>query len=72
MDLSKWTLKDIKKVLLDSGYLSDDIISARFSHVNSNRTAVFNIAFRDLSTGEIDKGNVFVFIDESGKLTADF
>lgn len=72
MDLSKWTLVDLKKTLLESGYLSDDIITAKFSHVNPQRTAVFTITYKDYNTGEIDQGNVYVFINQSGKLVADF
>ena len=70
MNLSKWTKADVVAALARGGYLDNNIVSAKFAGVNESRQAMFDIAFDD---GEgIDYGKVFVYIDASGELVADY
>lgn len=72
MDLSKWTTNDLKAALTERGYESNDIIKSEFSHVTKSHNAVFKIFYKDNFTGQVDTGNVYVFIDTDGKLVADY
>lgn len=71
MNLSKWTKEDIIRALDRRGY-TDDIVSAKFAGVNDRNQAMFDIAFEDTMDGGIGYGKVFVFIDASGELVADY
>lgn len=69
-DLTKWSAKELIDLLAESGYNSDDIISAYYKQTNSSGQVVFNIDYENLD-GEIESGNVYVFIRD-GKLVADY
>jgi len=73
MNLSKWTKQDVVAALARGGYLDDNIVSAVFAGVNENRQAMFDIAYdTDDGSGELGYGKVFVYIDKSGELVADY
>ena len=73
MNLSKWTKEDLILALERRGYYEDGIISAKFSGVNDRNTAMFDIAYTDThNEGGIGFGRVFVFIDKTGELVADY
>lgn len=72
MNLSKWTKEDIIRALERRGYIEDGIISAKFAGVNETNQAMFDIAFEDTMDDTIGYGKVFVFIDKSGELVADY
>ena len=72
MNLSKWSKEDLIRALERSGYTDDGIISAVFAGVNERHQAMFDIAFEDTMDGGIGYGKVFVFIDASGELVADY
>lgn len=71
MNLSKWTVSDVVAALARGGYTGENaIVSSKFAGVNDRHQAMFDIAYDD---GDgIDYGRVFVFIDASGELIADY
>ena len=71
MNLSKWNKTDIRRALERRGYYDNEIISAKFSGVNETNQAMFDIAY-DNGGDYIDFGRVFVFIDKTGELVADY
>lgn len=71
MNLSKWSKEDIVRALERRGYFEDGIISAKFAGVNDTNQAMFDIAYEDADEG-VGYGKVFVFIDGSGELVADY
>lgn len=72
MNISKWTKEDLVQVLRLSGYMDgEDIISSKFCKVEDGR-ASFDIAYYDMNTGNVDRGTVYVFIDATGELVADY
>ena len=70
MNLSKWTKNDIVAALERSGYYENEIISANFAGVNDSNKAMFDIAYDN--DGIMERGRVFVFIDATGELVADY
>ena len=71
MNLSKWSKEDIVRALERRGYFEDGIISAKFTGVNDTNQAMFDIAYEDMDEG-VGYGKVFVFIDKTGELVADY
>lgn len=69
-DLTKWSVTELVDLLAESGYNSDDIISAEYYSMNCSGEAVFKIKYEDLE-GEIGEGKVYVGL-KVGKLTAEF
>ncbi len=73
MNISKWTKTDIIRALERRGYMDDGIVSASFAGVNDRNQAMFDIAYKDTHNDEgIGFGKVFVFIDATGELVADY
>ena len=72
MNLSKWTKEDLIRALERRGYGGDDIVTAKFTGVNDKHQAMFDIAYEDTMDGGLGYGKVFVFIDGSGELVADY
>jgi len=73
MNISKWSKEDIRLALERSGYgMEEDLISVRFAGVNDRHQAVFDIAYPGDLCGSIDYGKVYVYIDKSGELIADY
>lgn len=71
MNISKWSKTDIIRALERRGYNDDGIVSANFAGVNDRNQAMFDIAFKDVDD-ELGYGKVFVFIDATGELVADY
>lgn len=72
-DVCRWGAKELGECLNDSGYSSDDLISAKFEALNDSCNAVFSIIYRsDDTESGTDEGRVFVWLNSSGVLSADF
>lgn len=72
-DLSKWTRREVIAALERGGYISDDIVSAKFVKVTDGGKAMFDIAYKDPDEpGGVGMGRVFVGINRDGILTGDY
>lgn len=72
-DLSKWTRTEVIAALERGGYISNDIMSAKFAGVSQSGKAIFDIAYKDPDEpGGVGMGRVFVGIDKNGCLTGDY
>ena len=69
IDLTSLSLYDIKAMLKDRGYDSDDIFSASFDSCKNNQVK-YKIKFNN--DGLTEYGFVFIFIDENGVVVADY
>ena len=69
----KWGIAELGECLNDSGYSSDDIVSARFEALNFARQATFSIVYRDDNemTG-FGEGLIYVHLGDNGALTAGY
>lgn len=72
-DIKSWGLKEISACLEQSGYGSDDIIDAVYSHTSASDPAcvVFSVGYEDIESGDVLQGKVYVSI-RNGRITADY
>lgn len=69
----KWGARELGDCLNDSGYSSDDIVSARFEALNMSRQATFSIVYKDDNEeAGFGHGLIYVWLENSGALTASF
>jgi hypothetical protein len=72
-EVQKWNVVHIQRILLSSGYIADDIKSARFHEISNDlKTAIFTITFYDQIEGELDSGYVYVKVKDGFQFVADF
>lgn len=65
-----WGLREVKTILLNSGYGADDIVDATYDGVKNNN-AVFVIKY-DARFSDAGNGRVYVKPDNNGFLRAEF
>lgn len=65
-----WGVREVKNILLNSGYGVDDVVDAKYEGVG-NHNAVFSVTY-DGRHGEAGKGRVYVKSDDKGFLRAEF
>ena len=70
-ELSNLNLSDIKRILNDSGYGSEDIFDADFNGLNENANFCYIIYFKD--DGRTESGFIYIYYNPvKGKVEAEF
>ncbi len=70
-DMTNFREEDLIAILENSGYTDNtDIVGAEFVKVG-NKNFIYKIQFTD-SDGGVDSGNIFISVDQTGKLKAEF
>ena len=65
-----WGVREIKQVLLNSGYGSDDLVDAEYDTTMANGV-VFRIKYDD-SIDQDGKGRIYIKLNTDGFLRAEF
>jgi len=65
-----WSVREIKQVLLNSGYGSDDLVDAEYDTTMANGV-VFRITYDDRH-GDGGEGRIYIKLNTDGFLRAEF